>query len=374
MNQFGFPSIVGMIIVFVLQLDWLTTICCGQLSRDEMRSALETFRHNHDVPAIFAAIAFDEREPLIASNGIRRIGDDSAVTDDDLVHIGSCTKAMTAVLVARLVESGQLSWNETLGERLPELCDQIDAGWHSVTLTQLLSHQSGMPANARNWWLRRGESMNEIRDQILIENLKEPPSNSNDASFLYSNLGYMAAGQMAARANGTTWEEAIRQHVFEPLGITTAGFGPPGTIGQVDQPWGHLRGQDGKWYSRQFDNAPALGPAGVVHLGLRDWCRFVTVFCGACPPGFLTDDSLRRLTTPLVNHYALGWGVAERKWAQGTTFSHSGSNTMWDCVVWVAPNTRRAYMVAANCHDENTRQWLDQLVGELIRMERSARQ
>ncbi len=343
----------------------------AQMSPQDLRHTLDEFHQAHGYPAVFAAVVFDDREPSIAAVGKRKHGDPTPVSADDLIHIGSCTKAMTAVLIARLVEQGKLHWRDSIGDRLPDLSGKIDAGWRTITLEELLSHQSGLPANAKNWWLKRGETIDAIRNNIVIDNLSTAPAVDSRGKFLYSNLGYMVAGHMAARAAGMSWEDAMRQYVLEPLALTSAGFGAPGTHGQVDQPWGHFGGHEGNWLPRQFDNAPALGPAGTIHLSMRDWSRFATVFIGGGPDGFLSDDSLRKLTTPLVNNYALGWGIGERNWAQGITYSHSGSNTMWFCVLWIAPKTGRAYMVVVNCHDNGAREAVDQLVGQIIHLERT---
>ena len=56
---------------------------------------------------------------------------------------------------------------------------------------------------------------------------------------IYSNVGYALAGLMAEQVTGHSWEDLMRKRVFEPLGMLSAGFGPPGHAGRVDQPWGH---------------------------------------------------------------------------------------------------------------------------------------
>jgi CubicO group peptidase (beta-lactamase class C family) len=59
--------------------------------------------------------------------------------------LGSITKSITATMIARLVESGQLKWTDTIGERFPDA--SIHGDWKPVTLQQLLTHTSGAPAN-----------------------------------------------------------------------------------------------------------------------------------------------------------------------------------------------------------------------------------
>ena len=77
----------------------------------------------------------------------------------------------------------------------------------------------------------------ERRYNILRDNLANAPAGAV-GDFLYSNLSYALAGAMAERLTGKSWETLMQERLFVPLGITTAGYGPPGTPGQVDQPWG----------------------------------------------------------------------------------------------------------------------------------------
>jgi CubicO group peptidase (beta-lactamase class C family) len=72
----------------------------------------------------------------------------------------------------------------------------------------------------------------------MIYVLKEP-SQLNTGDYYYSNIGYAIAGFMAERITGQTWETQMKSKIFEPLGMSSAGFGPPGGNNQIDQPWGH---------------------------------------------------------------------------------------------------------------------------------------
>lgn len=62
--------------------------------------------------------------------------------------------------------------------------------------------------------------------------------------------------------------------LFEPLGISSAGFGPPGTINQIDQPWGYNI-SNGESLQKQLDNQVAAGLAGRIHCSIEDWRKFI---------------------------------------------------------------------------------------------------
>src|SRR5690606_15015892 len=86
---------------------------------------LEEIRRKHGVPALGAALAEDGVISRIAVVGTISAGSDEAVSSEDAWHIGSCAKAMTATLAARLVEQGKISWDTTMSEALPELAGEI---------------------------------------------------------------------------------------------------------------------------------------------------------------------------------------------------------------------------------------------------------
>lgn len=319
-------------------------------STPELNRLAAEFQVEANVPAVFMAFGSAGQRPALAAAGVRKMGDPTPVTADDKIHLGSCTKAATAVLIARLVEQGHLNWTDTIELRMPEVAGRIPESHRQVTLEQLLQHRSGFPANARNWWMYKGATISEFRIEILVDTLNHLELKPPGQQQLYSNLGYMAAGLMAEHATGMTWEALMQRLVFQPLGLESAGFGPPSTLNSLAQPWGHTPKANQGHHPVQGDNAPALGPAGTVHMSMADWFKFCSLFAGEMPPDFLNADSLKKLLTPDLNkEYAYGWGLSHRQpWAQGIAYSHSGSNTMWFCTAWVAPQTKKVYLVAFN--------------------------
>jgi CubicO group peptidase (beta-lactamase class C family) len=169
----------------------------------------------------------------------------------------------------------------------------------------------------------------------------------------YSSIGYALAGAAIERITKRAWEDAMRTLVFSPLAMTTAGFGAP----EGAQPRGHRRAPpDFATLSAvepgpMGDNAAVTRPAGGVHLSLKDYGAFLALFLGG-RPGFLSKDSLQRLTQPRSageRPYALGWGLrAGEAWAKGPLLVHDGSNTLWHAAAQVAPGRGLALVAVAN--------------------------
>lgn len=334
-----------------------------------INAVLQPILEKHKLPGLTGVIVQGDQVKGIGAVGVRKDGAADAFTVNDQVHIGSCTKAMTAALLAKLVERDKLTWQTTVGDTFPDAKDVIHPDYHKVTLLQLLQHRGGMPANALWSLLGRDKSTTQQRETLLRTVLKNPPKEKPGTHFHYSNVGYAVAGLMAEKVTGESWETLMRKEIFEPLKMTSAGFGAPGTRDKIDQPWGHTRTGD-KTAAFQTDNAPSIGPAGTVHCSMTDWAKFAIVHLrGARAKNpFLQAGTFQVLHTPPEGQeYACGWGVVERPWAKGKALHHSGSNTMWFATVWIAPQRDVAALVATNLGGENARKACDAAVEALIR-------
>jgi CubicO group peptidase (beta-lactamase class C family) len=346
----------------------------------DLADRLEPIRRRYKVPALAAALIQEGRLTALGAVGVRRAGHAVRVSHDDCFHLGSCTKAMTSTLCALLVEQNKLRWSSTIAEVFPDLATDIGPEYRAVTLEHLLAHRSGFAegfAFHTTLWPKICELKGPLDDQrrrLIKLVLQGNPSAPPGTKYQYSNCGYTIAGAMCEQVTGRLWEDLMRDLLFGPLGMTSAGFGPPGTPDQVDQPWGHQLGfWSGKWTpmppEEKSDNPAVIGPAGRVHCSLPDWAKFATLHLRG-PRGngsFLSSDAFRLLhCAPLGGDYACGWSVADRDWAGGTALSHAGSNTMWFSVIWLAPNRNVAFLAATNLGTQMAFNACDSVIGNLL--------
>lgn len=108
-------------------------------------TALESIRERHKVPALAAVVVRGDQIVAIGAVGARRNDAMAKVTTDDRWHLGSCTKSITATMLARLVEQGKLSLNTTLAQAFPEFSARMNPQYRAVTLQMLLNHRAGLP-------------------------------------------------------------------------------------------------------------------------------------------------------------------------------------------------------------------------------------
>lgn len=316
---------------------------------EALSARLAAIRTEQRVPGLWGGRFHADGRRVFACDGIRREGEAEAVAPDDTVHLGSCTKAMTAALVARECSAGRLTFDTTLGSVFPaEIA--ADSPWADATIEELLRHSSGAPANADWHALHRARPDDPVAARRALVAWLVGQDRPGDRAFRYSNVGYALVGHVVETIRAMPWERLVVEEVLAPLGVVGAGFGPvppEGTAG----PWGHVV-RDGAPHPVRVDNPPPLGPAGRVHLRVAQWATFVLAFARGGERGRtalqIRPDDWTRLLDPGPGTYAGGWGVHDRPWGGGRVLSHAGSNTTWYCVAWVAPRRDFCLLGATN--------------------------
>jgi len=289
----------------------------------------------------------------IALAGLRARGQDAPVSPDDRWHIGSITKSMTALVLARLVARGLTSFDAPLDDLAalplhPELARQ--------SLRALLAHRAGLAANPPRARFCVADlsaaavKEQALRDEMLAPALLEPP---RPGRFRYSNLGYMLAGHIAEQIGGAAWPVLLRQEVGEPLGLSSMGLGPPPSPGPMGhgsilsvrvtlRGMGPAQGQPADPMSPLADLSPAFGPAGLVHMTLADLLRYGDAV-GALArgeDGIVPGTVFRDLITG--HGYAGGWLIS----ADG--LRHNGSNGLWLADLRIRARERRVAAFVTN--------------------------
>lgn len=366
-------SILAKEVYSAMHIPVLAPLACLVLSVGPPRDVsalLAPLVQQHDVPALCAVVIEGDQVVLEGISGVRAKGQPEKATMEDLWHLGSCTKAMTATLAAIEVERGHLSWDSKLLDVFPKLkqapAGQVKPAWANVTLAHLCTNSGGVPGDlsADGLWSKlwnTNETPAELRRILLAGILKNEPRFEPGTAYEYSNAGFSIAGAMIERTEGKPWESLVQQQLFDQLDIHSAGFGAPGVPGEVSQPWGHGANGTAMEPKKAADNPMAIAPAGGIHMSIRDWAKFVTIHLQGDKANpartchLLMPESFDLLHSPVHNNYAAGWGVSDRPWAdgpdddkQGRVLTHSGSNTMWFCVTWIAPERNFAVLVCCN--------------------------
>jgi CubicO group peptidase (beta-lactamase class C family) len=293
------------------------------------QAGLVAYRQASGTPALGAAWNRIGKPMEQLVDGLRSSTSTAPVTLNDKWHLGSMTKSMTATLVARLVEMGLVSWNDTVSGVLGRVLPNIKRSYADATLLHLLSHHSGLPKDIPMDALVRftRDGLADPRAERLRYAgmaLAMPPVARLGENMVYANNGYVVVGAMLEQLTSEPWERLITQHLFAPLGLSSAGFGPPGRQDANEQPSGHALGPEGTRMPHFLDNPVALGPAGRVHMNLADLITYLSAHRDR-PKALLSTESWAKLhTPPFGGNYALGWFAAP----DGALW-HNGTNSIW---------------------------------------------
>ncbi len=333
-------------------------------------SVVDSLRYVYDLPALACAIVTDTGVVEAQVHGSRRYGGPANATVGDRFHLGSNTKAFTAVLIGTLVDEGLLTWETTMEELFPELGETMRQEYRTVTIRRVLSHSAGF-----------------VRDPSLVLHTATPreqrgeaaawafmqPAATTGGRFAYSNLGYIIAGAIAERLTGRQYEDLLTERVLRPLGITTGGFGPMGTPGLDDQPLQHTINHAPVIPGAESDLHPIYSPAGRLHLSIGDWAAYIRWILAveSGHASILRLETARMLTTgaAATDHastYALGWDIFNRQWAGGRAINHGGCNGFNYSIAWLAPNKHFGVLAATNIAADRTPYAMEAIAGRLI--------
>jgi CubicO group peptidase (beta-lactamase class C family) len=323
----------------------------------DIERILDSVRVARDLPAIGGAIV-TRTQVTLGVVGVRRAGGTTRVTASDKFHLGSMLKSMTSGLMATLVDQGKVEWTTTLAAAFPELAATMRPEYREVTLSDLLSQQSGLPRDPTIAFTDPTPREQRVK---LVAWAVQQPGPTPRGTYFYSNVNYMIAGAIAERVTNTAFEQLIDEQLLRPLGLTTVGFGAAGTPGVEDQPWQHRIDQSGNRIavspSPSADNPPVYGPAGRAHMSVGDWARWIQAVLRAeagesspWQPATAKVLTAPRVTITSADGYALGWGTTTRSWATPTrrVLTHDGTNTMNYAVAWLAPDAGFGVILVTN--------------------------
>ena len=311
----------------------------------------EAMAENPGVPAMAVLVIRNGAVAEQAVRGVRARDAADPAQADDRWHIGSDAKAMTATMIARLVDRGVLSWSAPLKTLLPGVAMRPE--YEDVTLADLLSHRAGL------------RDLDDAADAALLEAafvdtrplpqqrlafaatvLNEAPIGPARGESVYSNSGYVLAALVAEQATGKSFEQLMQDEVFQPLGMSVAYA--PSERGQI---LGHLEGRP--LTGLRADNPPLIAPAGAVKLSMADWARFaIDQMAGEKGHGaLLPAASYLALHTPQGDtSAALGWGVRNSWPAESPVrlLMHAGSNGHWNALIALSPDQDGGVLIVAN--------------------------
>ncbi|MQA63872.1 MAG: serine hydrolase [Actinophytocola sp.] len=299
---------------------------------------IATEQATNRAPSLVAAVV---REGEIAWSGARGFVDGAAPDNDTQYRLGSITKPFIAVLVMRLRDEGLLDLSDRLERHLP------GTEFGHLTIAQLLSHTSGLTAEAPgSWWERSvGDDWNALNATLSADELKLRPGKQ----FHYSNVGYGVLGELITRRRGSGWLDALRQEVLGPLGMTRTSPHPEEK---------HAEG----WAVHPFadvvlpeptPDAGAMAPAGQLWSTVNDLARW-TAFIGGHTGDVLRPETVAEMREVITvdegDTWTIGFGLGLQlvRYQGRRLAGHGGSMPGFLACTLIDPATQTGALVMAN--------------------------
>ena len=332
----------------ILALALVAVVAAGAVRAGDLDAVLARTLEDRNIPAMAVLVIRDGRIAEQAVRGVRAADSPDPARPGDTWHIGSDAKAMTATMIARLVERGTLSWQTPLTALLPGM--PMRAEYRDITLVELLSHRSGLPTDIDvklvDAFGTDKRPLPEQRQALARVALQDAPVAPARADANYSNSGFIIAAAIAEKATGKSYETLMQNEVFRPLGMRVD-FNPS-RRGQV---LGHSAGKP--LTGPSADNPRVYAPAGALRLSMHDWALFaIDQMAGEHGHGkLLKQETYVFLHAPQGDTpAALGWGIKKDfpPAAPVRLLIHAGSNGYWNAVIALAPDLQSGVLLAAN--------------------------
>jgi uncharacterized protein YbbC (DUF1343 family)/CubicO group peptidase (beta-lactamase class C family) len=283
----------------------------------------------HELPGAVVLVARRGRVVWRKAYGSRAVlPEREAMTTDTVFDLASLTKVVaTATSIMKLVERGQIRLSDPVTLYLPELKGESR---DRITIEQLLTHRAGYAPDfdLNEKWTGYDEAMK----RLMLEPLRNPP----DTRFVYSDIGFIALGEVVHRVSGLTLDEFARRNIFEPLGMRDTGFRPRAGLSPRIAPTetrrsagSYLGGVADKtaegelWLRGQVHDPTSFRMGGVAgHAGLFSTADDLAIYCQMILNGgqyngvrILSPMSVAMMTKPRAvsedgGARGLGWDIA----------------------------------------------------------------
>ena len=353
-------------------------------SPEAIDAAVRATIARYQLPGIAVGVVADGKVVYARGHGETVAGSGQPVTGATLFKIASNSKAMTAAVLARLVQQGKLDWDDPVVKHLPAFAMHDPWVTRNMTVRDLLVHNSGLPEGGGDLMLWPEPNL-FTRDDIVHGLRYIKPAYGFRAGYAYDNLLYVVAGQVAAAAGGAPYEELVRRELFAPLGLAGCRVGGfrLADAGSVAQPHARVDGRN-VLTRADADLVPeiASAPAGGIRCTLDDMLAWMRVWLAPDAAqlawlGPAQRAEMWKARTPMpisalrkrwddTHYYAYAYGFrvadADGEW----TVSHTGTLGGMYSMMLLLPDRRSGFVFMINGEGGNARTVLGEVLLKLF--------
>jgi CubicO group peptidase (beta-lactamase class C family) len=315
-----------------------------------IEKAIDEKRKELHIPGMSFVIVKDDKVIYLKGFGLKDVERGRPVTPDTLFAIGSSSKAFTALLAAMTADDGKLSLSDSPKKFLPYFRLRDPEADAKITIRDLLSHRSGLDRT----------DLSMVSGQLNREELirvagQAKPTAKLGEKFLYQNVMFTAAGEIVAKAQGTTWDDLIEQRIFKPLGMKDSNTTVAATLKTSDYALGYSYNSE----TKETEHVPmreilAAAPAGAINSSARDMAQWLRLMLGEGVfegKRLVSEKNFRELVAVQNKvagnvNYGLGWFL--REWNGHKVVEHGGNIDGFNALVAMMPDQKLGFVMLTN--------------------------
>lgn len=264
-------------------------------------------------------------------------------------RLGSITKPFTATAVLQLAAAGTLRLDDPICKYL-KTCP---SAWHAVKVSQLLNHTSGIPnyVDLQSFW--KDFLMLKTRAQMVATFSSQPLLFPPGSRFSYSDSGYYLLGLIIENVTHKRYEDVLKEHIFEPLGMVDTGYDHDDPI-IPQRVAGYRLGPQRELLNALYIDMEQPFADGGLYSTTGDLLKFARSFDGS---KLLSPQYRTLMQTPAKGLYGYGWWIAPAPgFHSGREISHGGNINGFSAWLSLFPDEDVVLVVLSNLQDTNGRQ------------------
>jgi CubicO group peptidase (beta-lactamase class C family) len=318
----------------ILCLFLLATTCFAQ-DVARMDEAVQSYVANEQFMGS-ALVARGDQVLFSKSYGSANLEWDIPNTTDTKYRIGSVTKQFTAACILLLEERGLLKIDDPVGMYLPD----APAAWEKVTVYHVMTHTAGIPSFTNSPKFMDIRPFEHTPEELVALFRDEPLEFEPGEKMAYSNSGYVLLGYLLEKVTGESYQDFIQKNIFDPLGMKDSGYDSNFDI-IPRRAAGYTPSPDGP-QNAEFEHMSIPFSAGALYSTTGDLWRWQQCLYGG---KLLSENSLKKMTEPFKDGYALGIGVNEKG---RKAFSHGGGISGFNSYLAYYPKDKVTVVVLGN--------------------------
>lgn len=340
----------------------------AQAVQDRLDAYVEERMAAWAVPGLALAIVEGGHVTLTRGYGLADRAANRPMTPQTPVAVGSTTKPLTAAAILQLVEAGHVELDAPVTRYLPWFTLEGE-GASAITVRQLLTHTSGIPASATLDSRQEPDALERRIRSLEWEKLRSAPG----TRWEYANDGYNTAGLIVQTVSGSPFEQYVAEHVFAPLGMSHSTFDPA----RADE-WGLAQGyvkRRGELRPERTRLTRAYNPSGMMLTTADDAGRFLAAMTngGEVDSARVLDEaSVAQMWVPTARvsdnlEYGLGWFLSRQ---EGLAVAlHPGEILTMGSMFAVVPERKLGVAVLANLDSDGKDEIAEGIARLLIGLE-----